>query len=139
MPDFRIDLTALGSGISNRIWEDPASTTRASRIVGINDRQYRRLVVQQNDTLAISAYLTGESLLQPDSTVGLFTMWPIEWPTDAGQPSQSQPFGGTSALQWFLLNGVGHYTIGIRHEDTEDAPQAAAGGVVVVHVDVEAP
>lgn len=138
MPDFRVNVASV-LGVSNRLWEDPASATRASRIVGVNERQYRRLVVQQNEQVTLSAILTGETSVQPDSVVGLFTMWPIEWPTDAGQPSQIIPVAGTSGLQWFILNGVGHYTLGVRHEDTQDATQAAAGGVVVVHLDVEAP
>jgi hypothetical protein len=136
MPDFYV--TAAGAPtLENRVWEDPASASLPSRLTGINDRQHRRLVAQQGTVLTLLAALEGDSGTHPDTVVGLFTMWPIEWPTDAGQPAQSIPLPGMSAIQRFVLNGRGHYTFGVRHENTQDAPNAAAGGVVVFHVDVE--
>jgi len=136
MSDFYV--TPTGSpALDNRVWEDPASVDLPSRLTYINDRQHRRLVAQPGVTLTLTACLEGEAAPQADSVVGLFTMWPIEWPEGVGQPAQAIPTPGTSAVQTFVLTGEGHYTFGVRHEDTQDAPSAAAGGCVVVHLDVE--
>ena len=132
MTDFFVQ--ASGSpALVNAPWEDPASVSRPSRITNQNDRSYRRINALVGTILTLTAIPNGYAIPQADSVVGLFTMWPIEVPSLNGMPVQSVPTVGMSSVQTFVLNGVGHYTIVVRHENTEDAPLAAAGGFVVLH------
>lgn len=132
MPDFFVQ--ASGSpALVNAPWEDPASVSRPSRITNQNDRTYRRINALVGTVLTISAVPEGYTTPQPDSLVGLFTMWPLEVPSGNGMPMQTIPTAGTSAVQTFVMDRVGHYTFAVRHEDTDDAALAAAGGFVVLH------
>jgi hypothetical protein len=134
MPDFFVQPTA-SPALEFPPWEDEASSTKPSRITGSSDRSYRRVNASINSTLTLTAVLYGQTSPQPDSAVGRFTMWPIEVPAGGGNPLQTIPTPGTSAVQTFVLGKVGHYTFAVRHENTRDAPNAVAGGVVVLHVE----
>jgi len=137
MPDFY--LVAVGAPtLETRVWEDPASSTLPSRIGNVNERQHRRLVGQVGVVVTLQAILNGQTGVQPDTVTGMFTMWAVEFPTDAGQPMRFVPVAGMSSLQRFTLNGEGHYTLAVRHEDVGGTPpQSNAGGVILYHVDVE--
>lgn len=132
MPDFYVRATG-SPALVNAPWEDASSVTRPSRITNQNDRTYRRINALVGSTLTLSAYPEGYSSPQPDSIVGLFTMWPLEVPAGNGMPLQTIPTAGMSAVQTFVLDRIGHYTFAVRHEDTNDAALAAAGGFVVLH------
>lgn len=135
MPDFRVVLSATPP-LANVAWIDPPSDVRPSRVVQIDDRVNRKIVAQPGTVLLVSALLLLDSATQYDTQVGHFNMWAIEYPGD-GPPMQNIPDPDMSAEQEFVLDDIGHYTIVVRHENTGDAPQAAAGGAVIVHVDVE--
>ena len=134
MPDFFVQATASPTPLVSALWEDAASVSRPSRITSSNDRTYRRTNIQRGSTLTLAAIVTGQAFPQPDSSIGLFTMWPLEVPNQSGgMPLQSIPTAGQSSIQTFLIDRIGHYTFAVRHENTEDAPSAFAGGVVVLH------
>lgn len=132
MPDFYVQATG-SPALVNAPWEDPASVTRPSRITNQNDRTYRRINALVGTVLTLTAIPENYTTPQPDSVVGLFTMWPLEVPFVGGMPIQAIPTAGVSSVQTFVLDRVGHYTFAVRHEDTNDAPLAAAGGFVVLH------
>lgn len=136
MPDFYVVVTGSPS-LSNRVWEDPPSVTRPSRITAKNELQHRRLVAQVDTILTLTAIRNGETSPELDSAMGKFIAKAIEYPTGIPIPFPTIVIPGRSSVQQFLLEGFGHYTLAIRHEDTQDAPYAAAGGTVFVHVDVE--
>lgn len=126
MPDFLVQLTG-SPALANVPWVDPPSATRPSRIINQNDRTYRRINAIVGTTLFVSAIVEGYTTVQPDSVVGLFTMWAIEVPSFNGMPLQRIPILNTSSFQSFELSRIGHYTIVVRHEN--------AGGFVVLHIE----
>lgn len=132
MPDFYVRASA-SPALASAPWVDPASVSRPSRITNQNDRTYRRLNVLVGSTLTLSAVLNSESDPRMDSDIGMFTMWAIEYPTGGGAPYQSIPTLAKSSVQAFVLDQVGHYTLAVRHEDSDLAPFSAAGGVFVLH------
>lgn len=140
MPDFRV--VATGSpALSSEVWVDPASVDRPSRIVGVNDRQFRQIKAQLGTTLTLTAILNTDTAPQQNGIVGFFSMWPIEYPTAGGQPGHSIPVASISAVQEFYLNAPGHYTFAVRHEDTDafgggGGDDQRAGGAVVLHIEV---
>lgn len=136
MPDFRVVPTA-DPALASIAWVDVASEQRPSRVLPVDDRIPRKLVVQPNSELTLTALMTMDTVPQFDTVVGRFNMWCIEHP-GASPPMQWIPDEDMSAVQMFLLTTVGHYTFVVRHENTLDAPQANAGGAVIVHIDVEA-
>jgi hypothetical protein len=138
MPDFRLQLTGI-PGLTSVVWTDPATASRPSRIQGVNDQQFRRLVAVSGTQLLVEAIRDGQSAVEPDSVVGLFTMWPIEWPTSSPVPSPEIVTPGTSAAQAFSLVDGGHYTFAVRHEDTNAGVGSNAGGAIVFHLDVQPP
>ena len=135
MPDFRVVPTA-DPAIANIAWDDVASERRPSRVLTVDDRIPRKLVVQPGGELTLTALMAMDTVPQFDSVVGRFNMWCIEHPNGA-PPMWWIPDDNMSAVQSFLLETVGHYTFVVRHENTLDAPQANAGGAVIVHIDVE--
>ena len=135
MPDFRISPADVDSGT---LWTDPASASRPSRITSKNDQQHRFFSVDAASTpawITLNAILDGETLPGDDTDVGLFTSWCIEHPM-VGVPQKNYPDPAKSSIVEWRLEDIGHYLFAMRHENTEDAPNAAAGGVVLFHVDV---
>ena len=140
MPDFRVEYTASIPIISNPVWEDPASTTLPSRITGVNNRQFRKVVVELGAVVTLSAILDASMVPEDDTSVGLFHMWALEFPTGpGGPPLHAIPTPGTSSVQTFALTSVGHYTLVARHEDVGGATNSAAGGAVLIHFEAEDP
>lgn len=140
MPDFRVEYTASIPIISNPVWEDPASLTLPSRITGINNRQFRKVVVELGAVVTLSAILTASLVPESDATVGLFHMWALEFPTGpGGPPVHAIPTPGMTSVQTFEFAVVGHYTLVARHEDFGGAPDSAAGGAVLIHFEAEDP
>jgi len=134
MPDFFVQPTA-SPALEVLVWEDAASSTKPSRITSSNDQVYRRVNATVGCTLTLTSILYGQSVAQPDSVVGLFIMWPLEVPAGPGNPRQAIPTDGMSSIQTFILDRIGHYAFAVRHENTQDAPNAVAGGVVVIHLE----
>ena len=137
MPDFEVVPTLAPSGapIVPAVWADPPSPIRPSRIAPLGDRQHRFIKLAPGNTLQLDAKLHTQSTPQPDTTVGGFTAWCIECP-NGGTPAKSYPVAGQSSTVRWKVQVIGHYLFAMRHEDTRDAPYAAAGGVVLVHCDV---
>lgn len=138
MPDFRIEPANVTSGT---LWKDPASITRPSRITDKNAQQHRYFSVDA--ALAISsggiwitlnAILAGQVAPQDDTDVGLFTSWCIEYPSVA-VPQKNYPDPAKSSIVEWKIDQRGHYLFAMRHEDTQNGPDAAAGGVILFHLD----
>lgn len=134
MPDFYVKATGSPALVVDE-WEDAPSADRPSRITIQNDMIYRRTNAVVGTVLTIEAILDGQTSAQDDSVVGLFTMWPVEYPAGSGKPVQTIPTEGKSSIQTFTLGLIGHYTIAVRHENTKDAPYAAPGGAVLIHIE----
>lgn len=134
MPDFYVQ--ASGSpALMNVPWTDPPGITRPSRITDQNDRSYRRINASVGTILTLTAIPNGLSAPEPDSVVGLFTMWAIEYPSGDGMPTQTIPTSGVSAVQTFALDHVGHYTLVVRHERVGSGTLSFAGGFTIVHIE----
>ncbi len=136
MPAFRIIPSvspATYVELPARVWADPASSTRASRITTVNDRQNRFYRVAPGTLVRLAAILDSSNVFQND-TVQKFTAWPLEY-ASAYPPIKSYPIASTSSVVEFLLDVVGHYTLAMRGE-SEGADPAKAIGAVFIHIDV---
>ncbi len=130
MPGFRVIPSispATYVELPTRIWSDPASSVRASRITLANDRQNRFYRVAPGTLVRLGAILTGESTVL-DDTNEEFSSWPIEY-ASAYPPVKSYPTVSFSSIVEYKLDEVGHYLLGMRCLN-------AALGAVFVHVDV---
>ncbi len=135
MPNFYVD-TYLSpvTPISTRIWGDPTAVTRPSRLTSFGDRQHRYLRVPPSSAIRLYAIVTGDTTPRPDSTVGPFSSWCIEYPAPS-YPVKSYPTAGYSSVSEWVLENIGHYLLAVRRED-DGSPVASAGGVVLIHIDV---
>lgn len=146
MADFFISIqveTAENSGIyepiSTSVWDDPASGDRPSRIAPTGDQQHRYITIPLGRRIIVNAYRYAAIVPnEPDSSIGKYSHWAIEYPELATKPLPGFPVFAppTSSVVRWTFDGVGHYLLGIRHEDTLDAPFAAAGGAIYYHLDV---
>lgn len=130
--------TVFTSGVTQSQWQDiarPAGTIDAndpgapSRInphIGRPHLRYMGVVGTQVQITATVDGVAGES----DANLGgrLFTAWAIEHPQPA--PLAWTTPAGQSSVQRFTPTTAGHYGIAMKRE---------AGGMVILHLDVEAP
>lgn len=138
MPAFRVTPAIAPDTyveMETRLWTDPGTVSRPSRITPTNDRQHRYYRAAPGDTVRLAARLPGEATAL-DDTECVFSAWAIEY-AGGGPPAKSYPVVGTSAIVDFLLNSVGHYLLAMRMENVFDDPDMA-GGVIFIHIDVTA-
>lgn len=136
MPGFRIVPSVSPNTyveLPTRIWSDPASSTRASRITVANDRQNRFYRVAPGTLVRLAALLDDEVVFKND-TFQKFSAWAIEH-ASAYPPVKSYPIAVTSSVVEFKLDEVGHYLLAMRGE-SEGGDPAKAIGAVLVHIDV---
>lgn len=124
--------------VPTRVWKDPpflqGTARQPSRIAPNNDRQHRFYRVSPGTLVQLQAIMLDATAPELDAVVGAFTCWAVERPTETA-PTKTYPVPGTSAVVNWLLEAQGHYTFAMRHENTQDAPKASAGGAVVIHID----
>lgn len=135
MPAFRIVPSVSPNTyveLPTRIWSDPASASRASRITVANDRQNRFYRVAPGTLVRLAAILDGFDVFQND-IAQKFSAWPVEY-ASAYPPIKSYPIALTSSVVEFKLDEIGHYVLAMRGE-SEGIP-AKAIGAILVHIDV---
>lgn len=132
MPGFTV---ALQGTFATRVWTDPASVDRPSRIAPTDLQQHLHARMSPG-TIQLRATLDGESGPVDDATGGAFQTWAPEYGS-AYEPQQTIPTPGTSAIVDVALDSVGHYTIVMEHKANFGSPPTRGKGKVFVHVDVE--
>ena len=143
MPDFRLEVQTVGFGDNvddptpgtpeSRVWDDPASASRGSRITNVGNRVPRYLRVVTNRRIRINAIRTGESAPQ-DDTVAQFTSWAVEFPNGTPPARIADPVPGSSSIIEWVLTRKGHYAIAVRHEGSGGSDNVN-GGAVLLHID----
>jgi len=135
MPGFRITPSVSPNTyveLPTRIWSDPASASRPSRITVANDRQNRFYRVAPGTLVRLAAIIDGSNVFQADA-IQRFSAWAIEH-ASAYAPIKSYPIALTSSVVEFLLDEIGHYTLAMRGEGDGDPNKAI--GAVFIHIDV---
>lgn len=127
MADFRL---TIESGVTVQSWEDPASVSLPSRLNPQPDHEHRRYVGVVGTPVQIVASVPdlGEGPADEFLSGELFECSMVEFP-GVVPPSFTEPTPGTSSVQAFTPNAVGHYTfLMIRR---------GAHGGIYGHVDVD--